>query len=353
MLSSENKTSRGIAGQPWEPMDGQWVVARTDAMIKTSPVDIYAILEAPSLHVHGFEMVTGESMSTKAAEGLLRNGFQSKTSWPPRLTVPKGDPCGAVIGQVAQSLGIQVEEMPLPEIAAYAAPFLEDFAKEGFGVSPVPDHNARSDEGESATAMIPDSYDLCPCASGSKYKFCCKKIFREIVQAMAAAEEGKYHQALQWMKEAEKIAGLSAEVLCRLAIVYRYFDKGQSDSYLQQCLQKNPQHPRAHYLMGIEHMQQRRIAAAIEEYKKAIENYPKTDRFHLNETWNNLGTAYFEARHYEGAKEAWQTAIMLMPSDEVAVRNLLEFIYGDQHLPVLLREPSAVVRQVLKRRGYL
>ena len=61
-LNSENKTSRGIAGQPWEPMDGQWVVARTDAMIETSPVDIYAILEAPSLHVRGFEIVTGENI---------------------------------------------------------------------------------------------------------------------------------------------------------------------------------------------------------------------------------------------------------------------------------------------------
>ena len=47
--------------------------------------------------------------------------------------------------------------------------------------------------------------------------------------------------------------------------------------------------------MGIEHMQQRRIGSAIKEYKKAIENYPQTDRYHLNETWNNLGTAYFEA----------------------------------------------------------
>jgi hypothetical protein len=35
------------------------------------------------------------------------------------------------------------------------------------------------------------------------------------------------------------------------------------------------------------------------------------------------------------------------------VRNLLEFICGDRRLPAALREPGAVVRQVLKRRGYL
>ena len=351
-MSSENKTSRETAGQPWEPVDGQWVIARTDAMIKTSPVDVYVILEAPSLYVHGFEIVTGEGMTTKVAEGFLRKAFESRRSWPPRLAVPKGDPSGAM-ARVAQSLGIQVEELPRSVIEGYAAPFLADFAKEGFSASPVPDQSASSNEAESARAMIPDSYDLCPCGSGAKYKFCCKRILREVVHAMSAAEEGDYRKALRWMKEAEKIAGASAEVLCRYAIVYSYFDKGNSDSYLRQCLEKNPKHPRAHYLLAIEHRQQGRIAAAIDEYEKAIANYPKTDRFHLNEAWNNLGTAYFEAGNYEKAKEAWQTAITLMPSDEVSVRNLLECICGDQRLPASLREPSAVVRQVLKRRGYL
>jgi tetratricopeptide (TPR) repeat protein len=352
-LGSESKTSRGTARQPWEPVDGQWIIARTDAMIKTSPVDVYVILEAPSLYIHGFEIVTGEGMTTKVAEDFLRKGFETRRSWPPRLAVPKGDPCGAVIARVAQSLGIQAEELPRSVIEARAAPFLAEFAKEGFSASPVADQSATSNEAESARAMIPDSYDLCPCGSGAKYKFCCKRIFREVVHAMAAAEEGDYGEALRRMKEAEKIAGSSAEVLCRFAIVYSYFDKAKSESYLRQCLEKNPKHPRAHYLLAIKHRQQGEIAAAIGEYEKAIENYPKTDRFHLNEAWNNVGTAYYEAGNYEKAKEAWETAITLMPSDEVSVRNLLECICRDQRLPPLLREPSALVREVLKRRGYL
>lgn len=334
-------------------MEGQWIIVRTDAMIKTSPVDIYAILDAPGRYVHGFEIVSGESMSATAARRFLKKGFESSGSWPPRLTVPKGDPCGAVIGQVARSMGMAVEELPWPQIQAYAAAFLEGWAKHGFAASPVADERASANEAESAKAMIPDSYDLCPCASGAKYKFCCKRIFPEIVHAMAAAEDGDYREALRWMKAAEKTAGLSAEVLCRYAIVYRHFDKGQSESYLRRCLEANPKHPRAHYLRGIEHREQGRITAAIEEYRQAIENYPRTDRFHLNETWNNLGTVYYEAGNYEKAKEAWESAVMLMPSDEVAVRNLLEIIYGNPRVPASLREPSAVVTQVLKRRGYL
>jgi hypothetical protein len=352
-LSSERKESREIPAQRWEPVAGEWLIARTDVMIRTSPADVYAILEAPGLYCHGFDLVTGATMTAKAAERFLKQGFESRGSWPPRLAVPKGDPCGAVIARAAQSLGVPVEEIPLAEIEAYAAPFLVEFAKQGFSASPVPDASASAAEAESARAMIPDSYDPCPCGSGAKYKFCCKRIFREIVHAMTAVEEGERGEALRWMQEAERIAGPSAEVLCRYAIVYSHFDPEQADDYLRRCLEKNPRHPRAHYLLGIEHRRHGRIAAAIREYEQAIENYPRTDRFHLNEAWNNLGTAYLEAGNYEKAKAAWETAITLLPSDETAARNLLEFICGDRRLPAALREPSALVRQVLKRRGYL
>ena len=44
---------------------------------------------------------------------------------------------------------------------------------------------------------------------------------------------------------------------------------------------------------------------------------------------------------------------MLLPSDDMAVRNLLELICDNDALPTSLREPSAVVSQVLRQRGHL
>lgn len=345
-------TSSTSPALPWKPVAGEWVLARSDAMVGNSPVDVYLIVDAPSLYVHAFESVAGESMSTKVAQGLLTKAFESRGAWPPRLAVPKGDPSAAVIARLAAAKRIAVAERPLWELAAYVAPVLESFARQGFSVAGLSDLPPRSNEAESAQAMIPDSYDRCPCASGAKYKFCCKKIFREVVHAMAAVEEGDHGEALRWMKEAEKIAGLSAEVLCRYAIVYSYLDQEQSAIYLRQCLEKNPQHPRAHYLLGIDHREHERLDAAIDEYRKAIENYPRSDRFHLNETWNNLGTAYHELGDLAQAKEAWETAIMLMPSDEMSVQNLLNCICDNADLPAALREPSALVAQMLKRKGY-
>ena len=42
---------------------------------------------------------------------------------------------------------------------------------------------------------------------------------------------------------------------------------------------------------------------------------------------------------------------MLLPSDQVAIRNLVEFIYENEQLPESVRVPSPVVMQTLQRRG--
>ena len=350
-MNKANKSRLKPSGQAWKPVDGQWVIARTDVMVQTSPVDVYVILEVPSLYIHAYELVEGDEMTAAAASAFLKKGYKGNRAWPPRVTVAKGDPRGAVIAELARSFSIAVDEVPMADINAYAAPFLKDFAQHGLGASPLIDDTVSHHDRESARAMIPDSYDPCPCASGVKFKFCCKKIFREIIEAMVAAEDGHYPEALRWMRAAEKINGLSAEVLCRYAVVYSFFDQGEYETYLHRCLEKNPRHPRAHYMMGLTLVQQGKLDAAIDEYQQAIENYPKKDRFHLNETWNNLGTAYHAGRNFAKAKEAWETAVMSLPSDQVAVRNLVEFIYENEQLPESVRVPSPVVMQTLQRRG--
>ncbi len=77
------------------------------------------------------------------------------------------------------------------------------------------------------------------------------------------------------MRAAEEINGLSAEVLCRYAVVYSFSDQGEYETYLHRCLEKNPRHSRAHYMMGLTLVKQGKLDAAIKEYQQAIENYPK------------------------------------------------------------------------------
>ncbi|SBT09139.1 hypothetical protein ACCAA_670062 [Candidatus Accumulibacter aalborgensis] len=75
----KGRASTSLAGPalPWKPVAGEWVLVRSDAMVSTSPVDVYLIVEAPSLYVHGFESVAGES----------------KGAWPRRRKVTTAKRC--------------------------------------------------------------------------------------------------------------------------------------------------------------------------------------------------------------------------------------------------------------------
>jgi tetratricopeptide (TPR) repeat protein len=189
--------------------------------------------------------------------------------------------------------------------------------------------NQRDDD-EIAQEIIPQSYDPCTCASGKKFKFCCKPIFLYIMEAMCAAEDGLHEEALEWILKAEKIVGNTAEVLCRKAIIYSFTDKKKCAEYLEKCLEVNPQHPRAHYVLGILLNKTGDYEAAIAAYLKAISYYLSTDHYHLNEVYNNLANVYHEIGEHTKAVAAWKTALEYSPTDKMARMNLQKFGGSDK-----------------------
>ena len=148
---------------------------------------------------------------------------------------------------------------------------------------------------------------------------------------MVAAEDGNYAEALKWIDKAKSVVGETPEVLCREAIVYSYFDSEKSEDILKQCLSVNPYHPRAHYVRGLTLKEQGDLQGAIKAYETAIENYPESDHYHLNETYNNLGTTFHAIGDLARAKIAWEKALLFLPSDKTARDNLAHFIY---HRPI-------------------
>jgi hypothetical protein len=50
---------------------------------------------------------------------------------------------------------------------------------------------------QTAKQMVPDAYDPCRRGSDKKFKFCCKPIFREVLGAMAASQDGQLDEALR------------------------------------------------------------------------------------------------------------------------------------------------------------
>jgi len=308
-----------------------WLIFRIDSQVQAEPIDIYMLMDLPSGNIMSHEIVVSV-LSQKQADTLLKQGKQKKASTPKRLLLAIGDPAEKFLRKSAKSLSMTLELVPASYLNDIVAPIKQSFGEHFYSPSSLGYANLKEStdelDRESAKCMIPDSYDPCSCASGKKYKFCCKKIFLEIMEAMVATEEGNIAKAIEWMTKAKAIVGETAEVLCREAIVYSFFDPEKSADMLKKCLTVNPLHPRAHYLRGLMLKEQGDFQAAVEAYETAIANYPLSDQYHLNEAYNNLGTAFYSMGDYPKAKSAWERALLCLPSDKTAQRNLAEFIYS-------------------------
>ncbi|HET9233038.1 MAG TPA: tetratricopeptide repeat protein, partial [Candidatus Eisenbacteria bacterium] len=278
-------------------------------------------------------------------QALFEKAYNAKRAWPTKLIAEKLDPALEIFRAQADAAGFSLEVVPTTYLEEIVRPIQESY--DAFRANGAPLAPKSSSEEQQARSLVPDSYDPCPCASDKKFKFCCKPIFQEIVQAMCALEEGRQREAIQWLDKAKARVGETAELLCRYAIVYSRDSEAEFHRFIQRALEKNPNHPRAHYLLGLDHSEHERLADAAAAYERAIECYPATDKFHLNETWNNLGNVYYRGNRVQEAKGAWEKALTYAPQDEVTRRNLREFIYDNDALSGELRAPSPFVARLL------
>lgn len=306
-----------------------WLIFRLDSQIAEGPIDFYMVMDLPSGDVVTF-VITETVLTQSQANKLLKEAKILCVNLPNRIIIERGDPAEPLIRKATDKLGLRFEAINSFYLEDLTAPIKQSFGEHFYSPSSIGYSHARENaddlDQECLKKMIPDSYDPCTCASGKKYKFCCKKIFTEIMEAMVAAEDGDYTTALKWIDKAKLLVGETAEVLCRESIVYSYFDDEKSDELLVQCLSINPNHPRAHYIRGLTMKQNGDLKGSINAYQTAIRHYPASDVYHLNETYNNLGSAFYENGNIEEAKSAWEKALLYLPSDKTTRRNLAEFI---------------------------
>jgi hypothetical protein len=326
-----------------------WVFYREDLeTIKEGHCNAYFLLDAYSGYCFSQAVVSDLPSKSKLMQLLKDAHVKSKKVWPKQIWIAKNDPFADRVKEVCDKLAINFVAMTLQEIK----PFVQDLVDTVHAVKTGDEDNENiplSDVNrEELEYFIPETYGPCPCASGKKFKFCCQPIFKDICFAMCGAEEGNLNEALHFMKEAESKVGQTAEVLCRYSIVWSFFDKKKSKAYLDQAQSVNPKHPRLNYVLGLTAAGEQQDVKAIEYYQKAIDNYPKSDRFHLNETYNNLGTAYYRLKKYQEAKEAWEKGFVLLPTDEMILKNLVECIYYNLDIPEKMREISTFIEKLFK-----
>jgi hypothetical protein len=306
--------------------------------------NVYVLLDADSGFLFGQEISTDLPAAPKI-QNLLKAAYKNAgDKWPQKVLILKKDPYAEILGEICGSLKIPLELAVAKDLAPFVREFRISFRQFTRGGAAMPDQSELSDEEQrNLEAFIPDTYGPCACGSGKKFKFCCYKAYKDITFAMCAAEEGNRVEALKHMKQAEDKVGRTAEIVCRIAICWSFFDMNKSREYMREALSLNPNHPRTNYVLGIDAVAAKQYVEAIKFYETAVEHYPKEDKFHLNETYNNLGTAYYQLNRYQEAKDSWEKALVLLPSDRMVKTNLVEHIYENKDVPKPVREISPFI----------
>jgi tetratricopeptide (TPR) repeat protein len=287
--------------------------------------------------------------ATNKVMDLLKNARSKSGNWPSQIYISKKDPYVEILKAICSGLNLLMTDLPPKEFKPLVKEFSDSFKQFKQGERQIKNEHLSPADQEELEAFTPDTYGPCTCGSGKKFKFCCKDGFKEIVLAMCAAQDGYLEQALRHMKEAEIKIGTTAEILCRYAICWSFSNRENSTKYLNEALKLNPNHPRTNYILGIESVQDGNFEAAITFYKRAIEHYPKEDKVHLNETYNNLGTVFYKTKNYIEAKAAWENALVLLPKDVMVRNNLIECIYDNPDVPKEIRVISPFILKFIER----
>ena len=165
-----------------------WMVLRMDTQIEDQAADVYMLMELPSGLLLSHAITIKEGLKKQEAQEFFQTAFFKEKYWPKRIFIMKGDPVERSLKAIAAEHASAIEAYPAAALETLVAPVKETFGQHVYSPSslaygPMKDKIA-PEELESAKHFIPDSYDPCPCASGKKYKFCCKPILREILEVI-------------------------------------------------------------------------------------------------------------------------------------------------------------------------
>jgi hypothetical protein len=164
--------------QDFDKKDG-WLLFRikTHLSLKQTPEastfpEVYALMDLPSGFLFGTE-VASEELTSQQLDKLLKAGLAQKGKLPSRLMIAVEDPAAAYLHQFATRLQLKFESAPMESFEEFTAPVNETFNRSfSSASSTLDDEDPDMDQDEDfkcAIQSIPDSYDLCPCASGKKY----------------------------------------------------------------------------------------------------------------------------------------------------------------------------------------
>ena len=187
--------------------------------------------------------------------------------------------------------------------------------------------------------MSIDPYDPCPCNSGKKYKFCCHSIGDEVSKISHLHETHQTATALQLLERLKKKhpeQPLSYITEAQILMAERRFEDALVP--LNECLEREPEHPAAHSLLATSTFLAHGYKQAQKTIYTALQKCAAVDVSLATPLAISIAIALQMRGYYLAAREHFALAMRVASQEyqQNLFMNLLEFD-GDDQIPYQFR----------------
>ena len=193
-----------------------------------------------------------------------------------------------------------------------------------------------------------DVYQMCPCGSGKKLKFCCHAIVAEMLKVSELQQSHQYQTALTLLDTVEKKVqprDVWSRAWVKTTKAFLLFSLGTTDGPRQQVeevLAELPEHPLAVAVNGLFALAADGYPAAMRPLYRAFQIAP-ADQPHLTSHLAMALAQFLMVKgHFLATREYLRLAVLFDPDNEDAMKAFIAFA-RDARIPYPLRDGYALL----------
>ena len=208
-----------------------------------------------------------------------------------------------------------------------------------------------------------DAYELCPCGSGKKVKFCCHKIIPEM-EKIERLQENQPEQALVHLDRLEQSSpGNPWVATMRAGTLMQQGEFNEAKISLLKFLKEHPDHPRANSLYAFASFHADGYPACKKAVHRAFKRSVTESPRIVSALLEALGEHHYMQANLPAARAHLMLSLRIAPTEEDRQRvigGIMRFdadpsipflLRGGQHIPQY--EPSDAVRETFDKARHL
>ncbi len=174
-----------------------------------------------------------------------------------------------------------------------------------------------------------DTYELCHCGSGKKFKWCCQPIHESLAQAFQLDEEGQHDAALRLMTDLLANNASNPEVHGRYAqLLFQNDRAAEAETALEEAFKLQPNYAFGFVLRARFRLYEGEVPGALMLLRKAVELYHPDAHAILTQVYVDIFECEMRLNHPIAARAAVELALRHDPSNE-SLRTAMSTVFGD------------------------